>query len=92
MEGGTPRTAFAWDTTTTLSSSSPVVPALVSSAVMIPETALLTKISKAVLRLSPETISTATSSQCDIQAITVYSCYIMDSFPERSLVRIVTSV
>lgn len=58
MEGVIPRTAFAWATSTTSSSSNPVVPALASSAAMIPKTAPLIKIPKAVLLSSPETTST----------------------------------
>jgi len=60
VEGGTPRTASAWVTSTTSSSSNPVVLALASSAATIPMTALLTRIPRAVLLSFLETISTAT--------------------------------
>jgi len=60
VETGTPRAAFAWAITTTLSSSNPAVLALASSAVTIPTIVPPTKIRKAVLWSFPETITTAT--------------------------------
>ena len=55
MGGVTLKIASVWDTSTTSSSSNPVVLALVSSVAMIPMTVPLTKIPKAVLRSSLET-------------------------------------
>ena len=59
VEMETPKEAFAWATSTTSSSSSPVVPVLASSAVTIRLIVPPIEIRKGVLQSSPETISIA---------------------------------
>ena len=93
MDGETLRTASAWATSTTSSSSNLVVPALASSAAMIPTTARLIKIPKAVLLSSPEITSTATLiSECQDLSRSRFLHGLVFSFVGHYLIHVTTAL